>query len=53
MNPSNMRCITLGGPSRMREVKVVLLGQAGAGKSSLVLRFVQNEFRDYSESTIG
>ena len=36
-----------------REVKVVLLGDAGVGKSSLVLRFVMNSFDKYSESTIG
>lgn len=33
--------------------KVVLLGDSGVGKSSLALRFTRNEFRPYSESTIG
>ncbi|POM58775.1 Rab5 family GTPase [Phytophthora palmivora] len=42
-----------GGNSKAREVKVVLLGDTGVGKSSLVLRFVTNNFRPYSESTIG
>eukprot|EP00735_Rhodelphis_limneticus_P001050 TRINITY_DN11601_c0_g1::TRINITY_DN11601_c0_g1_i1::g.21983::m.21983 TRINITY_DN11601_c0_g1::TRINITY_DN11601_c0_g1_i1::g.21983 ORF type:complete len:198 (+),score=41.10,sp/Q9SN68/RAF2B_ARATH/52.36/4e-62,Ras/PF00071.17/4.8e-52,Miro/PF08477.8/1.8e-18,Arf/PF00025.16/3.3e-10,Gtr1_RagA/PF04670.7/8.3e-07,MMR_HSR1/PF01926.18/7.2e-06,GTP_EFTU/PF00009.22/0.0013,DUF258/PF03193.11/0.0013,NTPase_1/PF03266.10/0.0027,SRPRB/PF09439.5/0.0069,ABC_tran/PF00005.22/0.011,DUF815/PF05673.8/0.091,DUF815/PF05673.8/4.2e+02 len=37
----------------LREEKVVLLGDTGVGKSSLVLRFVTNQYRDYSESTIG
>jgi GTPase SAR1 family protein len=37
----------------VREVKLVLLGEAGVGKSSLVLRFVANHFKAYSESTIG
>jgi GTPase SAR1 family protein len=36
-----------------REVKMVLLGAAGVGKSSIVLRFVTNTFEKYSESTIG
>lgn len=36
-----------------REVKCVLLGDTGVGKSSLVLRFVTNNFKPYSESTIG
>ncbi|CAM9786397.1 unnamed protein product [Choristocarpus tenellus] len=39
--------------SKSREVKVVLLGDTGVGKSSLVLRFVTNNFKPYSESTIG
>jgi len=38
---------------KTREVKVVLLGDTGVGKSSLVLRFVTNNFKPFNESTIG
>ena len=36
-----------------REVKCVVLGDTGVGKSSLVLKFVSGNFKPYSESTIG
>jgi Ras-related protein Rab-22 len=39
--------------SASREVKVVLLGDTGVGKSSIVMRFVTNTYDKYSESTIG
>lgn len=42
-----------GDPTRAREVKVVLLGDTGVGKSSLVLRFITNEFKPFQEPTIG
>ena len=38
---------------RIREVKIVLLGDSGVGKSSLAQRFVSNSFKAFSESTIG
>lgn len=41
------------GEPRAREVKVVLLGHTGVGKSSLVLRFITNEFKPGTQSTIG
>eukprot|EP00735_Rhodelphis_limneticus_P009006 TRINITY_DN2465_c0_g1::TRINITY_DN2465_c0_g1_i2::g.8794::m.8794 TRINITY_DN2465_c0_g1::TRINITY_DN2465_c0_g1_i2::g.8794 ORF type:complete len:193 (-),score=36.78,sp/Q5ZHW4/RAB5B_CHICK/65.33/2e-85,Ras/PF00071.17/7.1e-59,Miro/PF08477.8/1.9e-19,Arf/PF00025.16/2.6e-15,Gtr1_RagA/PF04670.7/0.00042,GTP_EFTU/PF00009.22/0.0017,MMR_HSR1/PF01926.18/0.03,DUF2624/PF11116.3/0.14,DUF258/PF03193.11/0.23,DUF258/PF03193.11/2e+03,KaiC/PF06745.8/3.4,KaiC/PF06745.8/47,AAA_16/PF13191.1/0.73 TRINITY_DN2465_c0_g1_i2:1015- len=34
-------------------VKLVLLGDAGVGKSCLVVRFVKGEFFEFSEPTIG
>eukprot|EP00766_Chilomastix_caulleryi_P002051 gnl/Chilomastix_caulleri/303.p1 GENE.gnl/Chilomastix_caulleri/303~~gnl/Chilomastix_caulleri/303.p1 ORF type:complete len:165 (+),score=28.66 gnl/Chilomastix_caulleri/303:95-589(+) len=38
---------------RSTQCKLVLLGDTGVGKSSLVLRFVRNTFIDYAEPTIG
>jgi small GTP-binding protein len=35
------------------QVKVVLLGDSGVGKSSFMLRFVKNNFKIESKSTIG
>jgi len=35
------------------QFKLVLLGESAVGKSSLVLRFVKDQFDDYKESTIG
>ena len=35
------------------QVKVVLLGESGVGKSSLMLRFVANNFKVDSTSTVG
>ncbi|CAL9090880.1 unnamed protein product [Musa textilis] len=35
------------------DAKLVLLGDMGAGKSSLVLRFVKGQFLEFQESTIG
>jgi len=39
--------------NRILQFKLVLLGEAAVGKSSLVLRFVKGHFQDYQESTIG
>lgn len=39
--------------SRQLQFKLVLLGESAVGKSSLVLRFVRDQFDDYRESTIG
>ncbi|XP_058197068.1 ras-related protein RABF2b-like [Rhododendron vialii] len=39
--------------NRNMNAKLVLLGDVGAGKSSLVLRFVKGQFVEFQESTIG
>lgn len=39
--------------ARFAQFKLVLLGESAVGKSSLVLRFVKDQFDDYRESTIG
>lgn len=40
-------------PAPATLVKLVLLGEAAVGKSSLVLRFVSNDFQENKEPTIG
>ena len=40
-------------PAPATAVKLVLLGEAAVGKSSLVLRFVSNDFQENKEPTIG
>ncbi|KIM67170.1 hypothetical protein SCLCIDRAFT_1210662 [Scleroderma citrinum Foug A] len=42
-----------GATDRSIQVKLVLLGEAAVGKSSVVLRFVNNEFQPNKEPTIG
>ncbi|OCL04769.1 ras-domain-containing protein [Glonium stellatum] len=41
------------GPKPSSSVKLVLLGEAAVGKSSLVMRFVNNDFQENKEPTIG
>lgn len=36
----------------IQQAKLVLLGDMGAGKSSLVLRFVKGQFFDYQVPTV-
>jgi len=40
-------------PRGQAHFKLVLLGNAGVGKSCIVLRFVRDEFSEYNETTIG
>ncbi|KAB8296810.1 hypothetical protein EYC80_002227 [Monilinia laxa] len=44
---------TTSAPKPSSSVKLVLLGEAAVGKSSLVLRFVNNDFQENKEPTIG
>ena len=39
-------------PSQTRKYKVVLLGEGRVGKTSLVVRYCQNTFRDDEQATI-
>lgn len=39
--------------SKIKNAKLVLLGDVGTGKSSIVLRFVKGQFVEFQESTIG
>ncbi|XP_021999388.2 ras-related protein Rab5 [Helianthus annuus] len=44
----------MGGKSNNNiQAKLVILGDMGTGKTSMVLRFVKGQFYDYQESTIG
>lgn len=43
----------MGDSGGLQQAKLVLLGDMGAGKSSLVLRFVKGQFFDYQVSTWG
>ena len=42
-----------GGPTKVYQFKLVLLGDSAVGKSSLVLRFAKGQFFEFQESTIG
>ena len=42
----------MGDSGGLQQAKLVLLGDMGAGKSSLVLRFVKGKFFDYQVSPL-
>lgn len=44
---------TTSTPAKPFQTKLVLLGEAAVGKSSVVLRFVSNEFAENKQPTIG
>jgi hypothetical protein len=44
---------SVGGPTKVYQYKLVLLGDSAVGKSSLVLRFAKGQFFEFQESTIG
>lgn len=49
-----MAASPLSPPSlKLYQYKLVLLGESAVGKSSLVLRFVKQQFLEFQESTIG
>jgi small GTP-binding protein len=39
--------------NKIRHHKLVILGESGVGKSTLVIRFVKGKFNEFQESTIG
>ena len=39
--------------SNSKQIKLVLLGESGVGKSSIALRYVRGEFNENGEATIG
>lgn len=41
------------GGSKSKQIKLVLLGESGVGKSSIALRYVRGEFNENGEATIG
>jgi GTPase SAR1 family protein len=43
----------MAGRQRVNEVKVVLLGDMGVGKSSIALRYFDNQFNANSVTTVG
>ncbi|KAG6498508.1 hypothetical protein ZIOFF_046423 [Zingiber officinale] len=47
------RTAMVGGSNQIKNAKLVLLGDVGTGKSSLVLRFVIGQFVEFQQSTIG
>lgn len=39
--------------SKQSQIKVIVVGDSGVGKSSILLRFVNDEFNEFNEPTLG
>jgi GTPase SAR1 family protein len=39
--------------SKQGQIKVIVLGDSGVGKSSILLRFVNDEFNEFNDPTLG
>ena len=39
--------------SEVKQYKLILLGDASVGKSSIIYRYIMNKFKQYSEATLG
>ena len=39
--------------SQTKEFKVIVLGDASVGKSSIIHRFIMSKFREHAEATLG
>jgi small GTP-binding protein len=39
--------------SKQAQIKVIAVGDTGVGKSSILLRFVNDEFNEFNEPTLG
>jgi len=55
LQPASSRCLvlTMPGTGQKTECKLVLLGDSNVGKSSLVSRFVKNQFNAEQVTTVG
>lgn len=39
--------------SKQNQIKVIVVGDSGVGKSSILLRFVNDEFNEFNDPTLG
>lgn len=50
---SNSQISNIVNKSKSLVYKVILLGDAGVGKTCVINRYVKNTFSDYNKSTVG